>query len=81
MNIFLKRLFGRGEKPTDSDKRLNQPIAAPCCSEQVHIAYRGISDDRLYIAYNRKWREVKYFRPNGLRIFCTVCRHQIHLEK
>lgn len=50
----------------------------PCCSNIVHIAYRGISDDRLYLAYDRKWQEVKYFRPKNLRIFCKECRKRIH---
>jgi hypothetical protein len=50
----------------------------PCCSDDVHIAYRGISDDRLYLAENRKWHEVKFFRPQGLRVFCTKCRHRIY---
>lgn len=52
-------------------------ILVPCCSEQVHIAYRGKADDRLYMVRNRKWQEVKYFQANGLRAFCAVCRHRV----
>lgn len=49
----------------------------PCCEGVVHIAYRGVSDDRLYVAYRRKWDEVKFFRPRGLRVFCTGCRRRL----
>ncbi|HEY9714656.1 MAG TPA: hypothetical protein V6C72_14410 [Chroococcales cyanobacterium] len=48
-----------------------------CCQGSVHIAYRGVSDDRLYLASNRKWSEVKFFRPNGLRVFCSQCRRRL----
>jgi hypothetical protein len=48
-----------------------------CCNGNVHIAYRGISDDRLYISYSRRWSEVKYFRPQGLKVFCADCRKRI----
>lgn len=44
----------------------------------VHIAYRGVSDDRLYLSYGRKWQEVKFFRPHGLRVYCQKCRQRIN---
>ncbi len=48
-----------------------------CCEGVVHIAYRGVSDDKMYVAYNRKWPEVKFFKPNGLRVFCAGCRRRL----
>lgn len=48
-----------------------------CCRGRVHIAYRGISDERMYIAKDRGWAEVKFFRPNGLRVFCSDCRRRL----
>lgn len=48
-----------------------------CCEGKVHIAYRGVSDDKMYVAYNRKWAEVKFFKPNGLRVFCAGCRRRL----
>ena len=51
--------------------------ALSCCSGRVHIAYRGVSDDRLYLAENRHKNEVKFFRPLGLRIFCADCRKRL----
>ncbi len=52
--------------------------APPCCSNIIHIAYRGVSDDRLYLSYDRKWQELKYFRPKGLRAFCKECRRRVY---
>jgi hypothetical protein len=52
--------------------------ASGCCEGKVHIAYRGISDDRLYMAYGRKWPEVKYFRQRGIRVFCADCRRKLY---
>lgn len=49
-----------------------------CCEGVVHIAYRGISDDRLYLAENRRWNDVRFFRPNGLRVFCAGCRRRLY---
>jgi hypothetical protein len=48
-----------------------------CCSGSVHIAYRGVSDDRLYLAHARKWGDVRFFRPRGLKVFCADCRRRL----
>ena len=57
---------------------MEEPSFAPCCAGSVHIAYRGVSDDKMYISHNRKFDEIKYFRPNGLRIFCADCRKRLN---
>ncbi len=65
-------------------KNIDHPLAEtsdnekPCCSGKVHIAYRGVSDDRLYLSPDRKWPEIKYFRPKGLRAFCADCRRRVY---
>ncbi len=48
-----------------------------CCNGVVHIAYRGLSDDRQYIAYSRKWEEIRFFKENGLKVFCADCRRRL----
>jgi hypothetical protein len=54
-------------------------IVNACCDQpQVHIAYRGKSDDRLYLTKNRTWQEVRFFAPNGLRVFCKQCRRRVY---
>lgn len=65
------------KKNEQSDDTSAEDITVPCCSEQVHIAYRGKADDRLYMVRDRKWQEVKYYQANGLRAFCAVCRHRV----
>ncbi len=54
-----------------------EEITVPCCSEKVHIAYRGKADDHLYMVYERQWQEVKFFQQNGLRVFCAACRRRV----
>lgn len=48
-----------------------------CCDGIVHVAYRGLSDDRLYLAHKRKWSEVKFFKQRNLRVFCAGCRRRL----
>ncbi len=62
----------------ETAKETAEDTEIPCCSERVHIAYRGVSDDRLYLSNDRKWQEVKFFKPNGLRVFCAECRRRIY---
>jgi len=64
-------------QPKREDGINSNPEDVACCDGQVHIAYRGVSDDRLYIVYARKWSEVRYFRQNGLRVFCSGCRRRL----
>ncbi|CAN5376510.1 hypothetical protein BH10CYA1_BH10CYA1_20640 [soil metagenome] len=54
-----------------------EPEEEVCCSGIVKIAYRGVSDDRLYLAEGRKWGDVRFFKPNGLRVFCAGCRRRL----
>lgn len=72
---FLDVIRRRG-KPEDKPEQQAEPTVA-CCSENVHIAFRGVSDDKLYMARNRKWHEVRFYKPNGLRVFCAECRHRV----
>jgi hypothetical protein len=80
MKKFFQCLFGLKHKEGQSRKRRDDLLKAACCSEQVHIAYRGVSDDRLYLCLDRRWSDLKYFRPNGLRVFCAICRRRIYFE-
>ena len=76
----LRQLAGsvfKGKEPPPAP--LPEPEAEEelCCEGSVHIAYRGASDDKQYIAYSRKWKEVKFFKPNGLKVFCANCRRRL----
>jgi hypothetical protein len=74
-NLFKKiqSIFGRKEIPAETVEQDEEL----CCEGKVHIAYRGISDDKMYVSYNRRWDEVKFFKPNGLRVFCKACRRRL----
>jgi len=58
-----------------SDSTVEEELV--CCKGIVHIAYRGIADDRMYLSYSRQWNEIRFFRPHGLRVFCADCRHRV----
>jgi hypothetical protein len=72
----IKQLFN---KPKAAPEAAEEDIVNPCCEQpNVHIAYRGRSDDRLYCSYNRTWQEVQFFQPYGLRVFCAECRRRVY---
>jgi hypothetical protein len=76
---MFKRIRDLFSKPAEPAPAAEEEVVNPCCDQpEVHIAYRGKSDDRMYIAYNRSWSEVKFFQPNGLRVFCKVCRRRVY---
>jgi len=60
---------------TATDRTVEEELV--CCKGIVHIAYRGIADDRMYLSYSRQWNEIRFFRPHGLRVFCADCRHRV----
>jgi hypothetical protein len=68
---FIARLTGK--KPQEQTAQEDEL----CCQGVVHIAYRGISDERLYLSYSRSWSEVRYFRSSNLRVFCAGCRRRL----
>lgn len=73
---MLRPLLGKTQSAAAEPRE--SEIEIPCCSPEVHIAYRGKSDDRMYMAYNRRWAEVRYYQPNGLRVFCATCRRRVY---
>ena len=65
----------QAEVSTAEDSTAEEELV--CCKGIVHIAYRGIADDRMYLSYSRQWNEIRFFRPHGLRVFCADCRHRV----
>lgn len=79
MNEDLKRALAQLRK--FRLKKRDEAVAdveIACCSDKVHIAYRGVADERLYMARDRTWYEVRFYKPNGLRVFCAVCRRRVY---
>jgi len=78
MDGWIQKLTGLFRRDAEKEEDASsEPVENPCCSGVVHIAFRGVSDDRMYMSYCRKWAEVKYFRPRGLRVFCADCRRRL----
>jgi hypothetical protein len=67
---------GQGEKPSEAIAQADEQES--CCAGKVHIFYRGLADDHLYVARQRNWSEVKFFRPRGLKVFCQDCRRRLY---
>ncbi|MCA9815048.1 MAG: hypothetical protein KC652_08015 [Cyanobacteria bacterium HKST-UBA01] len=76
LKSYINGLLGRKDEVGRDDQEPDS--ATICCGGAVHIAYRGLSDDRMYISYDRKWEEVRFFRQNSLRVFCAGCRQRIY---
>jgi hypothetical protein len=83
-NVFNKLLLKfkaiKKEHADDRREAEKQTVTnenSPCCDSPVHIAYRGVSDDRLYLTYDKRWQDVKFFKPKGLRVYCKKCRNRI----
>ena len=74
---WWRQLLGRFRKEESLPVPPSEEDAEVCCGGVVHIAYRGIADDHLYMAYGKKWGDVRFFRPNGLRVFCADCRRRL----
>ncbi len=73
---LVRYLKSFGKKPPEVVEPIEEEEEL-CCNGAVHIAYRGLADDRLYMVYGRKWAEVRFYKPNGLRVFCADCRRRL----
>lgn len=72
-----KEAAGRAKEAAKVAAKAEEEAVELCCQGTVHIAYRGMADDRMYVSYSRKWAELRFFRPNGLRVFCADCRQRL----
>jgi hypothetical protein len=75
---WFRNVYPGRKTAQDAEQAEEAEIEVPCCSDRVHIAYRGVSDERLYIARDRTWYEVRFYKPLGLRVFCAVCRQRVY---
>jgi hypothetical protein len=72
---FLKSIVG---KKAEVPATTSDDTEELCCAGRVNIFYRGLSDERLYKAPNRPWAEVRFYKPNGLKVFCADCRRRVY---
>jgi hypothetical protein len=45
-----------------------------CHKDKVHIFIRGLADGRLHAAKNRNYSDFRFYKKDGLKVFCAVCR-------
>lgn len=78
MYKFFKQLLINLKPAPNPNTPSKQTVS--CCSDEVIIAYRGLSDFRQYIAYNRQYVDIKYFKQHFLKVFCAKCRKRINYD-
>ena len=48
-----------------------------CHKETVHIFVRGLADGKLHAAKNRNYSDFRFYKKDGLKVFCAVCRKRL----
>ena len=48
-----------------------------CHKDKVHIFIRGLADGKLHVAKNRHYSDFRFYKKQGLKVFCAVCRKRI----
>ena len=48
-----------------------------CHKETVHIFIRGLADGKLHAAKNRNYSDFRFYKKQGLKVFCAVCRKRL----
>ncbi len=48
-----------------------------CHKETVHIFVRGLADGKMHVARNRNYSDFRFYKKQGLRVFCAVCRKRL----
>ncbi len=48
-----------------------------CHKEKVHIFVRGLADGKLHAAKNRNYSDFRFYKKQGLKVFCAVCRKRL----
>ena len=48
-----------------------------CHKDKVHIFVRGLADGKLHTAKNRNYSDFRFYKKDGLRVFCAVCRKRL----
>ena len=48
-----------------------------CHKDKVHIFIRGLADGKLHAAKNRNYSDFRFYKKQGLKVFCAVCRKRL----
>jgi len=48
-----------------------------CHKDKVHIFVRGLADGKMHAAKNRNHSDFRFYKKDGLKVFCAVCRKRL----
>ena len=48
-----------------------------CHKDKVHIFVRGMADGKMHAAKNRNYSDFRFYKKDGLKVFCAVCRKRL----
>ena len=48
-----------------------------CHKDKVHIFVRGLADGKMHVARNRNYSDFRFYKKQGLKVFCAVCRKRL----
>ena len=77
--INWAKLLSRGvsrHAPTIEEFQLPQDFNF-CHKDKVHIFVRGLADGKLHAAKNRNYSDFRFYKKEGLKVFCAVCRKRL----
>ena len=88
MHNYLKAILNwakvlrRTRRETDPERQPIEQFQLPkefdfCHKETVHIFIRGMADGKLHVARNRSYLDFRFYKKDGLRVFCAVCRKRL----
>lgn len=88
MHNYLKAILNwakvlrRTGREIDPERKSIEQFQLPqgfdfCHKETVHIFVRGMADGKLHIARNRHYSDFRFYKKEGLKVFCAVCRKRL----
>ena len=79
---WAKVLKKRKGKEIDPERQSPEEFQLPkdivfCHKDKVHIFVRGLVDGKMHSAKNRNWSDFRFYKKDGLKVFCAVCRKRL----
>ena len=76
------KVLGNISKNLDIEKHKVKEFQLPenfqfCHKDKVHIFVRGLADGKIHVARNRNYSDFRFYKKDGLKVFCAVCRKRI----
>lgn len=88
MHNYLKailnwaKVLNRTGREIDPERQPHEEFQIPkdfkfCHRDKVHIFVRGIVDGKLHVARNKNYSDFRFYKKEGLKVFCAVCRNRL----